>query len=141
MHTHPVLPALTAMLALSLLTACGGKEEPASAPETPAPVATPAPEPAASPATDTSDASATDTPPAMEVSILYTVRCASCHGDLGQGLAGNPALNKLNAADTQARLEAYRAGQTVGPKSALMIPMAKNLSDTEIQALARYLGN
>jgi cytochrome c553 len=138
MHIHP---ALTTLLTLSLLTACGGKEEPAPAPEATAPVAAPAPEPVASPVADTPDANATDSPVAMEVSVLYTARCASCHGDLGQGLAGNPALNKLNAGDTRARLEAYRAGQTIGPKSAVMIPMAKNLSDTEIQALARYLGN
>ena len=137
MNTSKQLLALSAAL---LLAACGGKEEPAPpAAEAEAPPPVVAPEVSA-PA-DASPESAAAPGVGVDAHALYASRCASCHGETAEGVAGNPSLAKLSAADIQSRLEAYRAGQAVGPKSAIMMPMAKNLSDAEIEALATYLGS
>lgn len=132
---------LLALTLLALLSACGGKEEP-QAPAVPE---------AATESAAPSSAPASEAPPMVEAAplpgadvdapALYAKSCASCHGDMAQGTASGPALDKLSNADIQARLEGYRAGQTMGTKTAIMAPMAKKLSDEQIAALARYLGN
>jgi cytochrome c553 len=71
----------------------------------------------------------------------YMQHCASCHGKTAEGVGDFPSLAKLDRATIDARLRAYRAGETVGPKSAVMAPMAKTLSDEQITALATYLGS
>lgn len=130
---------LLALTALMMLAACGGKEE----------VAQPVPETTAeAPASATTEpvapvpeAGAEATPGAgVDAATLYAGRCASCHGQLAEGQGGNPSLVGLSAADIQTKLEGYRAGTTLGPKTAVMAPMAKSLTDEQIQALASYLG-
>lgn len=132
MNPSKLLLALTASL---LLTACGGKEE----------AAQPAPETAAAPTAEAVAAAeqVAQSAPAegTDAATMYTRRCVSCHGDLAQGVAGNPALDKLSAADIKAKLTKYRAGETLGPKSAIMAPITQNLSDADIDALASYLGS
>lgn len=68
--------------------------------------------------------------------------CSACHGPAG---AGNPASNYprlggQHAAYTAAQLRAYKTGQRAGSAHAeMMIAVAKNLSEEEIDALASYL--
>jgi len=71
---------------------------------------------------------------------LYVAKCTSCHGETGEGVADNPKLSGLSAADISARLSDYRAGKQMGAKTAIMAAMAKPLTDAEIAALASYLG-
>jgi cytochrome c553 len=130
---------ILALSLVALLAACGGKEEP----KAPA-MTTQAPPAAASEAAAPAQAMA-EAPSAegvgVEASTLYTSRCASCHGMLAEGQSGNPSLVNLSAADIKAKLEGYRAGQKMGPKTVIMASAAKNLTDAEITALATFLGN
>ena len=70
---------------------------------------------------------------------LYQGVCKNCHGPAGKGMASFPKLVGISAEDLVSRLEAYRAGETVGPNSALMIPVAAKLSDGDIANLAAYI--
>lgn len=72
---------------------------------------------------------------------LYKRGCLACHGDTAEGVGDYPSLAKLSIKDVDARLRAYRAGETVGPRTAIMAPLAKPLSDEQIAALALYLGS
>lgn len=126
-------------LVLPLALAACGKEEPAQAPapaETAAP-AMPAETEAAAPAEPTALA---DAGPGVDAHGMYAAKCASCHGDMGQGVAGNPKLAGLSPADIESKLKDYRAGKQMGAKTAIMASAAKGLSDEEISALAAYLG-
>lgn len=128
---------ILALTLVALLTACGGKEEP----QTPAMGTEPAP--AAAP--ETPAQAMAEAPSAegagVEASALYAKRCASCHGMLAEGQNGNPGLVNFSAADIKAKLEAYRAGQQMGPKTVIMAANAKSLTDAEIAALATFLGS
>lgn len=127
--------SLIALCALPLLAACGGQED-APATETPAPPPVAAP---AAPAASEAPAAAPATA-GVDAPDFYAKRCASCHGKEGEGLVGNPALTNLSVNDVKLKLEAYRAGQTLGPRTAVMAPMAKALSDEQVEALAIFLG-
>jgi cytochrome c553 len=54
-------------------------------------------------------------------------------------MASFPQLAGKDADYISGRLKQYRSGETVGPNSGLMIPMARDLSDDEIANLAAYL--
>lgn len=69
----------------------------------------------------------------------YNQTCISCHGPAGKGAASYPKISGNEIDYTKSRLETYRAGEKVGPNSALMIMMAKPLTDEEIANLAAYL--
>ena len=71
---------------------------------------------------------------------VYTAKCVSCHGNLGQGLAKNPTLKGLRAAVIQQKLLDYRAGKTLGAQSAVMAQVAGGLSEAEIAAVSIYAG-
>lgn len=71
---------------------------------------------------------------------VYTAQCASCHGDLRQGVDGNPALKGLSAAAMMQRLKDYRAGTVQGEKAATMAQAVAKLSDAELAAVSRYTG-
>jgi cytochrome c553 len=129
---------LIALSLLALLAACGGKQE-AQAPAAPETAAAPAPAPeAAAPAQEM----AAPAPGAgVDASALFASRCSKCHGQLAEGQNGNPSLVNLSKADIKSKLEAYRAGKQMGPKTAVMAAMAKPLTDEEIDALATFLGS
>lgn len=63
--------------------------------------------------------------------------CAACHGAQGQGGLG-PKLNGQSADDLITKLLKYKAGETVGPQSALMWANAKALTEAEIGTIAVY---
>lgn len=70
---------------------------------------------------------------------LYREVCKNCHGPTGKGMASFPKLVGKDADYIVARLEAYRAGETVGPNSPLMMPVAAELSDEDISNLAAHI--
>ncbi|HAN56340.1 MAG TPA: cytochrome C [Betaproteobacteria bacterium] len=66
-----------------------------------------------------------------------TPACAACHGAQGEGRAvsGFPRLAGLNAGYLQTQLAAFAGGQRV---SAMMTPIARTMTQTEWQEMARY---
>jgi len=68
----------------------------------------------------------------------YFGQCIACHGGRGEGGIG-PMLAGQAAADIIAKLTAYRAGQERGAQSAMMYPVAKPMSDADIDNLAAYV--
>ena len=71
----------------------------------------------------------------------YHENCHNCHGPAGMGVASYPKVSGKDFSDIVDKLNRYRAGEKIGPNSALMISMAKKLSDIEIQILAAYLSS
>lgn len=70
--------------------------------------------------------------------------CAGCHGPAGYGIPGAhyPKLRGQHAEYTADRLRRYRAGEHNGdndPFSHIMVAVARNLSDADIEALASYI--
>jgi len=70
---------------------------------------------------------------------LYQNVCRNCHGPTAQGMASFPKLAGNSAEYLASRLEQYRAGEKVGPNTALMRPLATDLSDEDISDLAAYI--
>lgn len=69
----------------------------------------------------------------------YKKTCVSCHGKAGKGASSYPKVSGNPVEYTIEKLESYRDGVKHGPNSALMIMMAKPLTDEEIANLAAYL--
>ena len=69
----------------------------------------------------------------------YKKSCINCHGPAGKGVASYPKISGNEVSYTKSKLETYRNGIKIGPNSALMIMMAKPLTDEEIANLAAYL--
>jgi cytochrome c5 len=67
--------------------------------------------------------------------------CASCHGAQGQGMGIFPKIAGQSPDYVAGRLQQYRAGEQVGPTSALMMPHASGLSDEAIADLAAYIAS
>ncbi len=70
--------------------------------------------------------------------------CAACHGPAGEGnpYAGYPWVAGQHATYTASMLNKYRDGTQWGPddaNSAVMVGVAKRLSDEEITAVASYI--
>lgn len=70
---------------------------------------------------------------------MYAENCAQCHGRTGRGMASFPRIAAEDAAHIATRLMQYRAGETVGPNSALMWPVAAPLTDQEIADIAAFV--
>lgn len=64
--------------------------------------------------------------------------CMGCHGAGGEGGVG-PAVKGKDQATLVDLMKKYRAGEQVGPMSAMMAPMAASLSDADIENLAAYM--
>ncbi len=69
----------------------------------------------------------------------YKKSCINCHGPAGKGAASYPKISGNEISYVKSKLETYRDGIKIGPNSALMIMMAKSLTDEEIANLAAYL--
>lgn len=69
----------------------------------------------------------------------YKKSCINCHGPAGKGAASYPKISGNDVSYTITKLETYRDGIEIGPNSALMIMMARSLTDEEIANLAAYL--
>jgi cytochrome c553 len=70
----------------------------------------------------------------------YYGQCIACHGGRGEGGIG-PMLAGQTAADIVAKLTAYRAGQERGAQSALMYPVAKPMSDSDLDNLGAFISS
>lgn len=124
----------TSLFLLAALVACGDTSSPSGGDASQAESAAPA---EAGP----SDILAALPPEARPYGLdVYTARCASCHGDLGQGIDKNPPLEGLTRAVMQKKLQAYRAGETLGPQTGVMAQTLAGLSDAEIAAASVYAG-
>lgn len=64
--------------------------------------------------------------------------CAACHGQRGEGGIGPSLLGKPSDY-LYSRLMQYKAGETVGPQSALMWGQVANLSSEDLRALSEYI--
>jgi|TARA_R100000900_G_scaffold133797_1_gene110719 cytochrome c553 len=69
----------------------------------------------------------------------FMQNCKQCHGPAGMGMASYPKVSGNDIDYTIDKLKTYRDGIEVGPNSALMIMMARPLSDIDIHNLAAYL--
>ena len=70
---------------------------------------------------------------------LFKSACRSCHGPKAQGMASFPKIAGRDAAYITDRLMTYHAGETVGPNSKLMIPVAQKLSSGDMADVAAYI--
>ncbi|WP_299480007.1 c-type cytochrome [uncultured Roseibium sp.] len=70
---------------------------------------------------------------------LYKKSCRSCHGPTAKGMASFPKLAGNTEDYLVERLNKYRAGEKVGPNTALMVPRAKNLSDDDITNIVTFI--
>ena len=68
---------------------------------------------------------------------VYTAKCASCHGNLGQGVDKNPPLSGLTPSAMQQKLLDFRSGKIHGEQAATKA----HLSDAEIAAVSIYAGD
>ena len=116
------------LLAFTLVPACGDSTTPGSEALTGS-----ATSPAPGPWDTLAALSPEDQPYGLDV---YTAKCASCHGNLGQGVDKNPPLRNLSPAAMQQKLLDYRAGKIQGKNTA----SKAGLSDAEIAAVSIYAG-
>src|SRR5512139_730294 len=124
----------TSLFLAALLAACGDATSPAGK-------ETAQPGPASSALPDPADTLAALPPESQPYGLdVYTAKCASCHGDLGQGIDRTPAIKGLTPAALQQNLLDYRSGKTVGAQTAVMAKAAAGLSDAEIAAVSLYAG-
>lgn len=70
---------------------------------------------------------------------IFRSSCRNCHGPKARGMASVPKLAGRDAGYLEDRLHTYRDGQTIGPKSRLMIPVAQKLSDEKIADVAAFI--
>jgi cytochrome c553 len=70
---------------------------------------------------------------------LYRESCRQCHGPTAKGMGSFPRLTGKPAELLVERLETYRAGERVGPNSALMMPVAAELSDEDIANVTAFI--
>ncbi len=67
--------------------------------------------------------------------------CAACHGMNAEGQGMFPKLSGQSVADLASKLKKYRAGEQVGPMTAMMAPNASGLSDGDIDNLSAYIAS
>ena len=70
-----------------------------------------------------------------QVAKIINENCVVCHREGGIG----PMLAGQAGSDIVAKLTAYRAGEERGAQSAMMYPVAKPMTDADIDNLAAYV--
>ena len=124
-------PLAASLFLLAVLAACGDGTSPSA--EGPSAAAPTGPDP--------SDILAALPPDAQPYGLeVYTAKCASCHGGLGQGIDTNPALSGLKRAAMYQRLLDYRTGKAQGEHAGAMAEAVTGLSDAELAAASIYAG-
>jgi len=73
---------------------------------------------------------------AFQVSPLYKTKCASCHGNIGQGIVG-PKLRGRDKDYILANLQAFKAGTR---KNYVMYGLLSKMSDQDLVDLATEIG-
>ncbi|MBE0493251.1 MAG: cytochrome c [Thiomicrospira sp.] len=68
---------------------------------------------------------------------LYST-CMGCHGATGSGGVG-PQLTGKTKDFLVERMKAYRAGEQVGPMTAMMAPMVSGMTDEQIDRVVDYI--
>ncbi|MBW4709019.1 c-type cytochrome [Roseobacter sp. YSTF-M11] len=71
--------------------------------------------------------------------VLYRKTCRACHGPTAKGMASYPKLRDQTVSYLVDKLERYRAGEKLGPNTALMAPRAKELSDEDILNISTFI--
>jgi len=71
----------------------------------------------------------------------YNQNCVNCHGREGAGMASFPAVSGFDAEYISGRLVSYREREMVGPNSAIMFSLSRDLSDDDIANLAAYISD
>jgi len=116
----------------------------------PEPVATPAPVAETAPVvekveevvkeveTKVEEAVASAAPPASASGSSVYGSCVGCHGASGEGGVG-PKLAGQTSAEIADKLNKYKAGEQVGPMTAMMAPMAQGLSADDVTAVSEYI--
>ncbi len=84
-------------------------------------------------------AEATEAAEALDGGAFYADTCAQCHGRTGRGSGSFPRLSGRSADFVTKRLETYRSEEKVGPNSMLMYPIATEMSDEQIAAVAEFI--
>ncbi len=72
---------------------------------------------------------------------LYQGSCRNCHGPDAQGMASFPQLAGKEMSYLESRLQQYRAGERVGPNSAIMYPVARDLSDEDVVNVSAFIAS
>ena len=73
---------------------------------------------------------------AFQVSPLYKTKCASCHGNVGQGVVG-PKLRGRDKEYVLANLKAFKAGTR---KNYVMYGLLSKMADSDLESLATEIG-
>lgn len=83
----------------------------------------------------------TDEPTQMTGEMIYTQKCASCHGQQGErkALGTSQIISTFSEQSIIDALKGYKEGTYGGERKMLMAPHAKALSDEDIANVSRYI--
>ena len=70
---------------------------------------------------------------------LYTQKCAACHGEKAEGKASYPKLAGQTKEDLTKKLDGYIDGSFGGAQKVIMAGQAKQLAQSEREAIAEYI--
>ncbi|MCK9336537.1 MAG: c-type cytochrome [Arcobacteraceae bacterium] len=72
----------------------------------------------------------------QKVSQLYTLRCSSCHGKVGEGTKVGPSISGKSQDYILSKLDDYKNDRVV---NSLMKGLLNNISDEEVKSLAEEI--
>ena len=123
-------------LSATLFIGCGDKPKEEQKVVEPAPVAstvTTQTEVAPAPVATASE------PKTFDATSVYSSKCASCHGEKGEGKSIFPKLAGQSKEELAKKLNGYKDGTFGNDKKAMMIPNVQNLSSDEIAKIAEVV--